>query len=305
MSTVDVRGAIDMHCHAGPALFQRIGDAREICRRAEQAGMSGILFKAHHTSTYDRAYFVNEELKRLAASTEEAVAFEAFGSITLNHYVGGLNTRAVSAALRQGCRAVFMPSLDSAYHAKVFGGAGAYGIASMTVAEAGSATGLGILDRNGGLTPETREIVDLVAQNRALFGTSHLSPEEQLALADYALPRGAAVVVSHVYYLPGTELSFCRQMADKGATIELCAMVAFPMSGYQSQGMTLRQALELVDVIGADRCILSTDAGQPFNPWPHECLRVFAQLLHEVGVSEESLHKMMVTNPRRLLQIAD
>ena len=51
MSIIDVRGAIDMHCHSGPALFQRIGDTLEICRRAERAGMRGILFKAHHTST--------------------------------------------------------------------------------------------------------------------------------------------------------------------------------------------------------------------------------------------------------------
>ena len=138
------------------------------------------------------------------------------------------------------------------------------------------------------MTPETREIVDLVAQHRALLGTSHLSPEEQLALADYAVPRGAAVIATHAYYLAGTELAFCRQMADKGATIELCAMVAFPMAWHQSQGMTLRQALELVEVIGADRCILSTDGGQPFNPWPDEALRVFAQLLHEVGVSERA-----------------
>jgi hypothetical protein len=305
MAIIDVRGAVDMHCHSGPALFQRIGDTREICRRAAQAGMRGILFKAHHTSSYDRAYFVNEEFKRLAGPTEEPAAFEAFGSITLNYYVGGLNPKAVSCALRQGCRLVFMPSMDAAYHAKVFGGTGGYGIASMTTAEAGGQAGLTILGADGRLTPATREIVDLVVQHQALLGTAHLAPEEQLALADYAVPRGAAVIATHAYYLPGTELSFCQQMADKGATIELCAMVAFPMAWQHSQGMTLRQALELVEVIGADRCIVSTDGGQPFNPWPDEALRVFAQLLHEVGVSEEKLRKMMVANPRRLLHIAD
>jgi len=305
MGIIDVRGAVDLHCHSAPELFQRIGDAHEICRRAAQAGMRGILFKAHHTATYDRAYFVNAELKRRTEETGEPATFEAFGSITLNHYVGGLNPRAVSAALRQGCKAVFMPSMDAAYHARVFGGIGGYGIPSMTTSEAGAPSGLSVLDQAGQLTPEITEIVELIARHQALLGTSHLSPEEQLALADYAAPRGAVVVVSHAFFLPGVDLAFCQKIAEKGAFIELAATVAFPMSIYQAGGMTLKQALELVHSIGADRCIVSTDAGQPFNPWPDEALRIFAQLLHEVGVNELDLHRMMAANPRRLLRIAD
>jgi hypothetical protein len=305
MGIIDVRDAVDLHCHSAPELFQRIGDARTICRRAALAGMRGILFKAHHTATYDRAYFVNAELKRLADETGQAATFEAFGSITLNHYVGGLNAQAVGAALRQGCKAVFMPSLDAAYHARVFGRTGGFGIPSMTTAEVGAASGLTVLDQSGQLTPEITEIVELAVRHQALLGTSHLAPEEQLALADYAVPRGADMVVSHAFFLPGLDLAFCRKMAEKGALIELAATVAFPMSIYQAGGMTLKQALELVRSIGADRCILSTDAGQPFNPWPDEALRIFAQLLHEVGVSERDLYQMMAANPRRLLRIAD
>jgi hypothetical protein len=305
MGMIDVRDAVDLHCHSAPEIFQRIGDTREICRRAGRAGMRGILFKAHHTATYDRAYFVNAERKRLADETGEPTAFEAFGSITLNHYVGGLNLRAVSAALREGCKAVFMPSMDAAYHARVFGGTGGYGIPSMTAAEAGAPAGLTVVDQAGQLTPEVAEIVDLAVRHQALLGTSHLSPEEQLSLADYAVPRGAAVVVSHAFFLPGVDLAFCQKMAEKGALIELAATVAFPMAIYQAGGMTLKQALELVHSIGADRCVLSTDAGQPFNPWPDEALRIFAQLLHEVGVSERNLHQMMVANPRRLLRIGE
>ena len=305
MAIIDVRGAIDMHCHSGPAVFQRIGDAREISWRAKQAGMRGILFKAHHTSTYDRAYFVNSEFRRIAAQTGEPLAYEAFGSITLTHYVGGINPRAVAVALEGGCKEVFMPTLDSAHHARLFGGTGAYGIASMVTADSGAGAGLTILDPEGQLTPETREVVALVARHKALLGTSHLAPEEQLALADYAIPGGAALVVTHAYFLPGADLSFYTTMAGKGAVIELCGAAAFPVALHQGGGMTLKQARELIEAVGPHRCVLGTDAGQPFNPWPDEALRLFAQLLHEIGVSEEHLHQMMVANPRRLLHLAE
>ena len=305
MAVIDVRGAIDMHCHSGPAVFQRIGDARDISWRAKQAGMRGVLFKSHHTSTFDRAYFVNKEFARIAEETGEAFDYEAFGSIALNHYVGGVNPVAVGDALEQGCKEVFMPVMHSAYHAKVFGGTGTYGIASMTTSDSGSSTGLTILDQEEQLTPEAKEIVDLVIRHNALLGTAHLSPEEQLILADYAIPRGATVVVTHVYFLPTAGLSFYETMAEKGAVIELCAVMAFPMALHQAEGFTLEQAVELVEAVGADQCIMGSDAGQPFNPWPDEALRIFAQLLYEVGVSEEDLHKMMVANPRKLLRITD
>ena len=123
-------------------------------------------------------------------------------------------------------------------------------------------------------------------------------------MASHARERGATVIATHACFLPGTDLAFYRAMADLGAIVELCAISLFPMTAYQAQGLTLRQARELIDAIGAERCILSTDAGQPFNPWPDEALRIVAQLLHEVGVSEADLHAMMVAlGPRRLLGI--
>jgi hypothetical protein len=47
--------------------------------------------------------------------------------------------------------------------------------------------------------------------------------------------------------------------------------------------------------------VISTDGGQPFNPRPHEVLRMGLQSLHEVGVTEAAIRTMSITNPRRLL----
>ena len=52
------------------------------------------------------------------------------------------------------------------------------------------------------------------------------------------------------------------------------------------------------------RAVLSSDSGQPFSPKPPETLRVFAQCLHERGISEEAITQMTVRNPEYLLGVS-
>src|SRR5713101_5133560 len=85
----DIAGAIDIHVHAGPELFTRLGDAFDIARRAQEAGMAGIVLKCHHESTVARAYFTRKVIE----------GFDVWGGITLNQFVGGINPVAVAAAL--------------------------------------------------------------------------------------------------------------------------------------------------------------------------------------------------------------
>ena len=46
-----------------------------------------------------------------------------------------------------------------------------------------------------------------------------------------------------------------------------------------------------------------SDGGQRHNPMPAECLRVFAQSVHESGVSEEGVQQMIRHNPLDLLEL--
>ncbi|MFN8455064.1 MAG: DUF6282 family protein [Anaerolineae bacterium] len=302
MAIIDVRGAIDMHCHSGPAIFKRKGDAREISWRAREAGMRAIVFKAHHIDTSDRAYFINQEFARLFPD-QGSEAFQAIGAIALNYYQGGINPFAVKVCLQNGGKMVYMPVLHSAYHASVFGAIGTYGIKSMSTGEKSTLPGLTILGKNEELTQETKEVVALVKEYGAVIGTSHISPQEHEVLIRYAQQQDVPVVVTHAFFLPGVGLDFYEKMAELGAYVELAAVMAFPMAHHQAEGITLKQSVELIEAVGPDRCILSTDAGQPFNPWPHDALQLYAQLLHELGVSEDNLQQMMVENPRKLLKL--
>lgn len=66
---------------------------------------------------------------------------------------------------------------------------------------------------------------------------------------------------------------------------------------------TFEQVAHSIKTLGAEKCVLISDAGQPHNPIAPEALRIFSQSLHEHGISEEELMLMMVDNPKRLLGI--
>ncbi len=293
---VDVKHAMDLHIHAGPELFQRIGDGIEIAQRAREAGMRGVAYKCHHESTVGRAYFVRKE----------APGIEVFGGVVLNDFVGGLNPEAVRAALESGGKIVWMPTMHSAYHISIFG-RGTYGIKSMTVAngEEQNAEGITAVDERGRLRSDVESIIQLVAKYKAVLGTSHLHPREIERLAPRCREAGATLVITHPLFLPrGEPLEYYVRLAKEGAYLELCGVILFPMALYQGGEMTLQNTKDLIDAVGPERCLMSTDSGQPFNPWPHETLRIYAQLLADVGVSERDLKIMMVENPAMLLGLS-
>jgi hypothetical protein len=65
----------------------------------------------------------------------------------------------------------------------------------------------------------------------------------------------------------------------------------------------LTRVVDAITQLGPEHCILMSDAGQRHNPMPAECLRVFAQSVHESGISEEGVERMIKTNPLDLLEL--
>lgn len=300
MSSISIRGAIDMHCHSGPSLFTRLDDALDISLRAAEVGMRGIVFKTHHLETSDRCYFINRAILEKYGS-DESIIFKAIGSIVLNLHHGGLNPLAVRECLSHGGRIVFMPTIHAAYHSEHFGPLGSYKLDSMKSEQPPARSAITVLDKDGNLNDATKDIVQVVKEYDAVIGTSHLSPLEWEVLIKYASSQNVKVVVTHI--LPSIDVDTYVKMSKLGAYIELCSTNSGAVSIALGDGHTLHQAIDVIEAVGAEKCVISSDAGQPFNPGPHDSMQQYALSLHEFGVSEEKLKIMMVENPRKLLNI--
>jgi hypothetical protein len=284
---VDLSGAYDLHVHAAPELFVRIGDDLDIARHAAQSGLAGILIKNHFESTVGRAGLAD----RMVEGTR------VFGGLVLNGCAGGLNPLAVETALRLGARQIWMPTVDAAAHAEAHGQTGGFGHQKSRLRL--PRPGLAVLGGDGRLKPEVKTIVELVKESDAILGTGHLNRDEIFALAEFAVSFGLKkLLITHPEFTPpALSIEDQKLLAAQGVFLELCGGNLYPIPG----GGHIDDYRRIVAEAGAKSIILTSDAGQPRKSLPAEVLRIFGQCLLEKGVVQEEINLMTKENPAWLL----
>jgi hypothetical protein len=287
---IDMRGAVDVHLHSEPDLFPRIADDVGVARHAASLGFRAISLKCHSERTTSRAYLTQQLVPGI----------QVVGGIVLNRAVGGINPQAVEAALRLGARHVWMPTVDAANHARTFGSTGAYDKQSSTMARSGD-TGIEVFDEGGKPIDGLLDVLDLVAQHRAILSTCHLSVPEIVRLVATARERGVEkIMITHPFFkVPALDFDTLKQLVAQGAFAEFGYCTVSPMWNHAP----LTRVVEAIKALGPEHCILMSDGGQRHNPMPAECLRVFAQSVYESGVSEGGVTLMIKDNPLNLLEL--
>ena len=286
---INMKGAIDLHFHPYPCIFPRLATDREIAEAAYQARMGGLLMKCHHESTVSRA----NNLKK------DYPGMHIFGGIVLNSYVGGINPKAVEAALQLGGKEVWLPTIDSAYHAKIHGSTGKYDVQVSSDTQKKD-SGISMV-KDGRLTSEAQDVFGLVSQYDAILGTCHQSYEELKVIIPGARKIGVKkILLTHPFFkVPGLTLEQVHELVAMGATAEFGYCTVSPMWAYAS----ISRIAQAIKSLGVDHCVLMSDAGQRHNPMPHEALRVFSQGMFEAGLSEEEIDILIRKNPAKLLNI--
>jgi len=285
-----LQGAYDLHVHATPDVVPRRQDLAELARAAARAGMAGILLKSHVTPTSGRCYALNRLLP-------DGPRF--FPALALNPPLGGVNPLAVESFLREGGRVVFMPTYGAANHIARWGA----GKPPTAFPLAPGFAGLELLDQAGGLKPECRAVLELVARKDAVLATGHVSPRESLALLQAARQAGVRrLLVTHpsesvVAMSPEEQLQAVRL----GAMIEHCF---FAVTEACPERISIEEIRDQIRLVGTERVILSSDFGQPGNPPAVEGFGHYLEALMKSGVKEDEIRQMIAHNPRRLLETA-
>ena len=84
-------------------------------------------------------------------------------------------------------------------------------------------------------------------------------------------------------------------LADKGTLIGVYVMEFKPPVFY------MKEALEFIQVVGADHIVIASDCGHFELPSPVDALRLMITELLLNGVPDKDVKKMVQTNPARLL----
>jgi microsomal dipeptidase-like Zn-dependent dipeptidase len=285
-----IAGAIDFHVHSAPDVFGRNLNDIEVARLAAAQGMRALVFKNHITSTADRAAMVKQAVPEI----------EAFGGITLNQAVGGINPTAVEWMYRMSGgrgKVVWLPTFDADHHLKTF-----------------NEPGEGIkVAKDGKVTPEMEAVLKIIARENLVLHTGHVSPEEVLLVIKRARELGVQnIAVTHAMAdVPGLSLEQMKQAAAMGAYLEYVYLNHL-MGPHAHLGwmrhwkqVSLGDLAKAVKVVGAAHFILSTDLGQSGNPTHPDGYAKMVIGLKGEGVSQADLDLMMKKNPAKLLGLDD
>lgn len=289
-----IEGGYDLQVHVAPDVIERriddVGLAEEFLSRR----LKGFVLKSHYIPTAERAKVV----------TRAVPGIQAYGAITLNHAIGGLNPVAVEIAGRSGAKIVWMPTVDAENET-----AGRVGgpnkklpfwaeiqreLAGMGI----SPPPLTVLDEQGNVNEPARRSMELIANHDMILATGHLGRKEIFALARTAREmKLKRVLITHAEF-PSQNLTADEQLelANLGAYIEHC------FTTMHTGKAPWEVVLDSIRKVGPERCVLSTDLGQTINPPVAEGFAMFAQTLLDGGFSQSEIRRMAVENPRDLIQ---
>lgn len=273
-------GAIDVHVHAGPSYFERKHDALALVERVADSPLDGVVLKSHFGSTSAPA--------GLAAARFPGV--DVYPSVTLNAFVGGFNPVAVEHAIEVGARVVWLPTFSAANFDP-----GGVGREFPFSNQALTAT-----DDDGAVRPAVVDVLATVAERdpTVAVGNGHLARGESFAVLDAVEARGLDLpyLVTHADFgFMGLSVEDQVALADRGATIEKCYLPVV------HGDVTAEGVAESVREIGPERCVLSTDHGQPGNASPPDAYAEFVSALRGAGLEETAIRTMAVDNPLALL----
>lgn len=285
-------GAVDMHCHSGPSVMPRQIDHIEALYQASAAGMRALLFKDHFYS----AAPVTELLKAHYAHLNVVM----LSGVPLNDTSGGFNPYAVDHGLKLGARLVWMPTFSAANHIRQNRG----GHMLPTSVPMRRPKMLTVVDEDGRIKDEVKEILDQIAEADAVLSAGHLHISEIWPLFEEAEQRGVQRrLVQHPTYTIGASFKDIAELTTSGAFIEHSLCMFIPESRFNYYPSEELRAV--IDAGGTERTILGSDLGQVNNPTPVSGFRAVIRLCIELGFGDPEIRRLVGGNAAQLIGLPD
>lgn len=316
-----LKGAIDIHVHAGPHIFSspRRVDPFLAAIQARDAGMQSIVYMDVFEMSNGTAWLVNRAIPD----------FKVYGGLILNTVYGGMNPRAVKTAINYGDGAKYVSfGAHSTYYQAAREGRvvdGEFKPLSELYPEFKKELDMCIkIPVDEEPSEDLDEILRLIADNSHIYiVTGHTSVDEGIRLVELANEYGIEKTIVSSAVVKESTMDQLQYMAKKGAFIEYTlaaythtttipkthyyvereyASIDEGMSGEVSGGV--KQVAEQITELGSENCIICTDFGVYTLPTPVEGLREFIACLLDLGISPEDITEMVKSNPEQLLGIA-
>lgn len=283
-------GAVDLHCHSGPAIFPRVLDHHEQMVEAGEAGFKAVVFKDH--------YYLGTPTAMILEKLFPELGVKLFSGIVLNNAMGGINPFAVHHAVQLGAKIIWMPTFSARNHIEKTATA-AKGFPK--VAGTPDPIPLSPLDDNGALTDDTKKVLDLIAMGDIILASGHLHKTELYPLFEEAKARGVKkMIITHPSYLIDCQDEDLRSFASMGVILEQETTLYVPGRGQKTDA---KEAYRVAKVAGIESTIFCSDLGLQGSAFPVDGFRLLIGEFLEMGVPEEEIKTMFGKTSAGLLNL--
>ena len=293
---------IDMHVHIGPELLRRKYTAESLAAEARREGF-GVVMKNYFIPTTAQVSQVRRPDDKVAL----------VGSVALNFGSGGVDDHGVRSAL-SGWKhdvtaadpdtdrfVVWMPTLCCELHLRCYNRrdiSEAWGIKREYTRFYAEGTGYHLDPRDPEKMAALRRALKVILDHDLILATGHFDRHETLTVVKTAHEMGIRRIIMTHPLFQSTKLdpaTMARMWEDYGAYSEL-AFVNLAMDN-----LSYAQYLEVIEAVGPQGVILSSDVGQIFSAPVGEAMREYFGQLHAHGVSEDDIVQMSVLNTNHLV----
>ncbi|HUG78991.1 MAG TPA: DUF6282 family protein [Burkholderiales bacterium] len=299
---VDDKLLIDMHVHVGPEYLQRRYTAQALVEEGRRAGF-GAVMKNHFQPTTS---WVMQAIR-----PDDRVRFA--GAVVLNASVGGVDEDGVRAAMsgwKQDVRApdpqcggavVWLPTLSAEAHLNLYNRREMpelWGVKGKYSRYVPIGCGFRLDEGNDKVMAGVDRMLRAVAENDLVLATGHLNAKETVALIRRAHAAGIRrILMTHpLFQATNQEVDvLVRMWREYGAYSEL-AFINIAMDH-----LSYEQYVEVIQAVGAEGVVLTTDLGQVMNTDVADGWREYMRELEKRGVAEDDITRMSVLNPHRIL----
>jgi hypothetical protein len=299
---VDNKRVIDMHVHIGPEYLRRKYSAVSLAEEARRERF-GVVMKNHFQPTTGQV----SQIRR----ADDQVPL--VGSVALNFNCGGLDDHGVRAGLSGWKRdvtaadpdqdrfVVWMPTMCCEAHLRCYNRrdiSTAWGIKAEYTRFYAEGTGYTLDRNNADKMAALDRALELIKKHDLILATGHLDRQETLMVVEHAHAMGIRRIIMTHPLFQATELdpkTMAQMWTRYGAYSELC------FSNLAMDHLTYEQYLAVIEAVGPQGVLLSSDVGQVFSPPVGEALREFFDEFQKRGVKEDAIIQMAVLNPNRLL----
>lgn len=272
-------GAIEMHVHGSPDVEPRLLSDIGLLKAAQADGMQGVLLKAHFMPTTGRALLAQEAV---------GDGIKAWGGVTLNIQVGGINPFLVEKELRLGAKEVWLPTQSA--------------LNDITFHKKDPKPAVFLTDDKGKFLPQLHEVLELIAQYDAVLGTGHISAGESEQVVALAKQKGIKKIIITHPEAPriNIPLDLAKRLAKQGCLFEWCCFNMTTLTDGRGK-VPPEMFTRYIRAVGVAASIMATDMGQKINVAAPTGLQNYIETMLQQGFSPAEIRIMVRDNPMAAL----